>query len=204
VTVDDAAPEVDLRQETPGDQGQTARDRTKRALAAACVGLFCLSVALAVVAAAQSSGLHDERGRRRGVEEVAGRFTTALLTYDYKNLPQARERVLALSTGNFRKEYEQAFTGGLDVLLKESRATSEGTVTNIYVGSVDEDTAEAIAVANAVAEGVSGTRRTVASYIELRLVRVSGRWRVDGVTNLNFGQGQGAAGVPTTPTTAPG
>ncbi|HVF75763.1 MAG TPA: hypothetical protein VM938_11995 [Acidimicrobiales bacterium] len=167
-----------------------------RRLLAACVALFVLSVALAALAAVLASRLESERSRRNDVEEVAGRFATALLTYNHENLDESRERVLALSTGKFREEYEQAFKGGLDVLIKETKATSAGTVTDIFIGPVEDNTAKAIVVANATTEGTTGTRRSVASYIQLVLVHVGGEWRVDGVTNLNFGQG-------TTPTTTP-
>jgi len=173
----------------------SATQGSKR-LVAACIVLFVLSVALASLAAVLASRLESERNRRNDVEEVAGRFATALLTYNHDNLGEARERVLALSTGKFREEYEQAFAGGLDVLIKETKATSTGTVTDIFIGPVEDNTAKAIVVANATTEGTAGTRRSVASYIQLVLVNVGGDWRVDGVTNLNFGQG-------TTPTTAP-
>lgn len=180
--------------------------RTRRRLVAACAALFVLSVALAVLAALLASKLESERNRHDAVEEVAGRFATALLTYDHEHLDEAKQRVLALSTGKFRREYEQAFTAGLDVLIRETKATSSGTVTDVFVGGVEQDTASAIVVANAVSEGTTGTRRSVASYIQLELVRVSGAWRVDGVTNLNFGQNdqaQGAPAAPTTTTSAP-
>ncbi|HEX9968852.1 MAG TPA: hypothetical protein VGB03_01840 [Acidimicrobiales bacterium] len=180
--------------------------RTRRRLAVACAALFVLSVGLALLSAVLATRLESERSRTDEVEEVSGRFATALLTYSHDHLDQAKERVLALSTGKFRREYEQAFANGLDTLIKETKATSSGTVTDVFVGAVDGDTASAIVVANAVSEGTSGTRRTVASYIQLELVRVSGEWRVDGVTNLNFGQNSGADGVPaasTTTTSAP-
>lgn len=171
----------------------------RRGLVALAAGLFVVSVALAVLAAVLATRLEAERSGHRDVEQVAGRFAEALLTYDFNDLAAAKQRVLSLSTGKFQKEYEQAFAGGLDVLLKETKATSTGTVTDVFVGPIEDDTATAIAVANAVAEGTSGTKRTVASYIQLDLVRVGGRWRVDGVTNLNFGRD--AAPVPPAVTT---
>jgi Mce-associated membrane protein len=180
--------------------GGDSEGRTRR-LVAICAALFVLSVGLAVLAAVLASKLESERSRHHDVEEVAGRFATALLTYDHEHLDDAKRRVLALSTGKFRREYEQAFTAGLDVLIRETKATSSGTVTDVFVGGVEQDTASAIVVANAVSEGTAGTRRSVASYIQLELVRVSGAWRVDGVTNLNFGQNSEAEGLPAAPTT---
>lgn len=176
--------------------------RRRPGLVLAVIVLAVLSVVLALVAAVLASRLDAERGTRRTVERVAGTFTTALLTYDYNDLDAAKHRVLSLSTGKFKKEYEQAFGGGLDELLKQTQSRSKGTVTDIYVGEVSDGTADVIVVANAQAEGTSGTRRTVASYIQLQLVQVGGRWRVDGVTNLNFGQQSGSP-APSTTTTAP-
>lgn len=163
--------------------------------------LFGLSVGLAVLAAVLSARLADERDRRQAVEDVAGRFAAALLTYDFDKLEESKQRVLELSTGNFRKEYEEAFEGGLDTLYQETQARSRGTVKDVFVGAVDGDTAEAIVVADATAEGTAGARRRLDSYIRLQLVRLGGRWQVDGVTSLNFGEEPGSV---TTTTAAPG
>lgn len=183
-----------------------AASRPRRWASAAAVAFFLLSVVLAALAVSLKSSLDDERGDRRAVEQVSGRFATALLTYDYKRLDDAKERVLALATGTFRSEYERAFSG-LDAFLKETQASSTATVTDVFVGALDEDRATSIVVVDAVVRGTSGTRRAAASYIQLDLVKVSGGWRVDGVTNLNFGQSTlpGAGGAPsaTTTTTAP-
>lgn len=180
-----------------------AHRRGRRALVALAAGLFVASVALAALAAVLATRLEAERAGHRDVEQVAGQFAEALLTYDFNNLEAAKRRVLSLSTGKFRKEYEQAFAGGLDVLLQETKATSTGTVTDVFVGSIEDGSATAIAVANAVAEGTAGTKRTVASYIQLDLVRVGGRWRVDGVTNLNFGRDAGQVPPAATTTSVP-
>ncbi|HUQ38641.1 MAG TPA: hypothetical protein VM030_00675 [Acidimicrobiales bacterium] len=180
-----------------------AAQRRARTLTIACIVLFLAVVLLSVVAATLASSLNRERDARQGVERVAGEFAVALLSYDFEKLPEAKARVLALSTGKFRSEYDRAFAS-LQTLLTASQARSVGTVTDIFVGPVHDGTASAIAVADATSRTKTGTRRTLASYIQLDLVKVDGRWRVDGVTNLNFGQGSGApAAAPTTTTTAP-
>jgi hypothetical protein len=128
---------------------------------------------------------------------VSGELATALLTYDFEHLDASRDRVLARATGKFRKEYEAAFDGGLRTLITETKAKSRGTVTDIFVSDIDDRTASTIVVANAVADGTAGRRASLASYIQLDLVEVGGRWRVDGVTNLTFNQGAGGgAGTP--------
>jgi Mce-associated membrane protein len=152
-----------------------------------------VALAASLVAASSRAELDRERRERKEIEQVAGGLATALLTFDHSDLDATKQRVLSFATGKFRREYEQAFDGGLRTLLTETKATSRGTVTSIYVGDVDDGTAGAIVVADAVADGTAGRRRTLASYIQLDLVKVDGRWRVDGVTDLNFGSGTGSA-----------
>ena len=186
--------------------GPSPASRRARGLLIACIALFVLSVGLGILTAVLASKLDREVATRDDVEETAGRFATALLTYHHEDLERSKQAVLDLSTGKFRREYEQAFNGGLDVLITETKATSEGTVTDVFVSDVEEDTATAIVVADVRVTGTAGERRGASSYIQLELVRVAGRWRVDGVTNLNFGQNGTPTGVPSSPettTTAP-
>ncbi|MBW3668844.1 MAG: hypothetical protein KY443_06485 [Actinobacteria bacterium] len=192
----DVVPDIDTE-----PAGPPPPDRRPRGLVVACVALFVVSVALGILTAVLASRLDREVATRDDVEETAGRFATALLTYHFQDLERSKQAVLELSTGNFRREYEQAFSGGLDVLITETKAASEGTVTDIFVSDVEDDTASAIVVADVRVTGTAGERRSASSYIQLELVRVAGRWRVDGVTNLNFGQNGTPTGVPSTPTT---
>ena len=180
-----------------------ARRQINRGLVLSCLALFLLSVLLAAVAAVQSSRLHRERADRRDVTSVAGRFATALLTYDYRNLPAAKARVLALSVGKFRQEYEQAYSGGLDVLITQTKAISQVTVTHLYVGEIAAGHAEAVIVVNQTSTGTTGTHPAIDQYVQLDLVRVSGEWKVDNVTNLTDTQPrQSSPPTPSTSTTA--
>lgn len=196
----EVVPDVDPEPATPEGPPPSRRPR---GLVIACAALFVLSLALGILTAVLASKLDREVATRDDVEETAGRFATALLTYHFEDLERSKQAVLELSTGNFRREYEQAFSGGLDVLITETQAASEGTVTDIFVSDVEDDTASAIVVADVRVTGTAGERRSASSYIQLELVRVAGRWRVDGVTNLNFGQNGTATGVPSAPTTTP-
>ena len=176
------------------------------ALAVLC-GVFLVgAIVLGAIAANLHSQLDDERSGRREVERVASRFGERFFTYDYRHLDQSKAAVLALATGGFRNDYEQAFKGGLDEILTRTQARSTGTVDEVLVGGVEKDSASAVVVADAVVEGVSGTRRRTNSYIQLDLVKVRGHWLVDKVTDLEVGLGTSAptAGtVPPTTTTRP-
>jgi Mce-associated membrane protein len=193
---------ADTPAETPADEAAPAADplepprRSRWPMA--CAALFLVALGLAALAATQRSALEGERGDRRQIEQVSGEVATALLTYDYQHLDVSRDRVLQRSTGKFRKEYEAAFESSLKTLLTETKATSRGTVKDIYLSRVEDGTASALVVANAVADGTAGKRVTVDSYFRLDLVKVGGRWRVDGVTDLTFG---GSGETVTSPST---
>jgi Mce-associated membrane protein len=204
VAAEDAAAEDAPAEEAEPERGRAADDperarRRIRALTLGCLALFLLSVGLAVTAAVLSSQLHRDRSDRDAVRSTAGRFATALLTYDYRNLEAAKKRVLALSAGKFRQEYQQAYSGGLDVLITQTKARSEVTVTHLYVSDVSHDQAEAVVVVNQTSSGTTGTHPVIDQYVQLSLVKVGGQWKVDNVTNLTDTQPASSS----TSTTAP-
>jgi Mce-associated membrane protein len=176
-----------------------------RALAVLAALFFVGTVAMAILAASLAQEVDEERTEgddRREMQQVAARFAERLLTYDFRRLDESKQSVLELATGKFRKEYEQAFKRGLQELFAATQARSTGTVVDVFAGPVEDGTASAIVVVDAVAEGTTGTRRTADSYIQLTLVKVGDVWRVDGVINLNFGQSASPETAPTT-TVAP-
>ena len=190
---DDEPPRVEDDVITADEAPGPAPSRGRWLLGGLAFVAVAAALVLAVVAAVQRQELAEERDDRLEIERVSGELATALLTYDFEDLDASRDRVLARSTGKFRKEYEEAFESGLRTLLTETRATSQGTVTDIYVSRIEDATASTIVVANAVADGTAGRRASLASYIQLDLVEVGGRWRVDGVTNLTFGRDTGSS-----------
>jgi len=172
---------------------------SRRGLVVLCALFGVLAFGFAVIAAVATQRLDERSGDRDDIAMTAHEFGEALLTYDYEHLEAAKQRVLALSTGNFRSEYEKAFNGGLDVLFRETKARSEGATEEVFVGEIDEEshTVTAIVVVNAVSQGAAGRRVLADSYIRLQLVKVGGEWRVDGVTNLNLAAPTSDLPVPT-------
>jgi Mce-associated membrane protein len=165
------------------------------------VVFFLLSCFLMFVAASLNDQLDDERDVRADVEDVAGRFSEALLTYDFNDLDATRDKVLALSTGTFATEYEEAFPG-LAELIAQSQSSASATVKDVFVSRIDGDRATAITVVDAVGNGTGGPRSQPDSYVRLDLVRTAGGWMVDGVTSLNFTSAP-ADDAGTTTTTVP-
>jgi uncharacterized protein HemX len=197
---EEAAEEVSPPEESePKTYSRTAF----RAAVALAVVFFVGTIVALVFAAQQHRQLQQSKDARAGVEQVASRFASAVLTYDYRNLDKTKQSVLALSTGKFRTDYEQNF-GGLSALFTTTKGQSTATVKDVFVSGIDHDTATAITVLDERGQGTSGQRLNVDWYLRLSLVKVKGDWRVDDLINLNFA-GQGASPVPTppAPTTVP-
>ena len=162
--------------------------RRRFPLAAVLAVLFALAaILLAFVATSLNGELEDERAARRGVADVAGRFSEAILTFDADDLEATKERVLSLSTGDFADEFEASFEG-LAELVQTASSSARATVDDVFVGDVADGEATVITVVDLTADGPSGPRTVADTYLRLSLVRVDGEWRVDGVTSLNFAQ----------------
>jgi Mce-associated membrane protein len=173
-----------------------------RAAVALAIVFFIGTVVAVVFAAQQHRQLQDSKDARAGVEQVASRMTSALLTYDYRDLDKTKQAVLGLATGKFRTDYDQQFSG-LSALFTSTKGQSTATVKDVFVSSIQDNTATAIVVYDERAQGTSGARLNVDLYLRLSLVKVNGQWRVDDVSPLSVApQGPNAA-TPAPPTTVP-
>lgn len=181
-----------MSEEATGDDGDRRARTVARSLAVLAALFFVATVVLAIVAASVYNSLQHERDDRDEVRRAASRFAARLLTFDYRE-PEALQRaVRAMSTDEFAREYDRAFPG-LRELITAGETTSEGTVTDVYLGDVDEDSAAVIAVVKTTTDGRGG-ERTGDFYMELDMAVDGGEWKVDGFTNLNFSGGAAPTG----------
>jgi hypothetical protein len=148
-----------------------------------------------------------ESGSVTSLRKAAGEVGVALLTYDFHDPDDHKQRVLALATGSFRGEYESAFDQGLGDLITKVQATSEGFVKDVYVSQIDQERGEAIVRADVTRNGAGGERTLFDIYLLLTFVHVDDAWKVDQVTDLNFAtegdQGTSANGTTTPSTPVP-
>jgi hypothetical protein len=151
------------------------------------IALAILAVVLAGVAGVINQRYRDLKNRNDAVERAAAAMGSALLTYDYRNLPKTKALVLKLATGAFEKQYAAAFEGGLDTILTNSKAISSVRDIDVYISDESDKSAAAIVVVDTVVSGTGGDNRRLTSYIRLDLVNTDDGWLVDGVTNLNLG-----------------
>jgi Mce-associated membrane protein len=121
---------------------------------------------------------------RRQVGDSAGRFGQALLSYDHTRLQAARNKVLSLSSNDFAKTYDQAFTGGLEGIITKLKADATATVRTVYVGDVDGGNASAVVVMDSEVHSTAGTRSVLGSYLDMKLTRSHGEWKVTEVTSI--------------------
>src|SRR5205085_9463784 len=110
--------------------------------------------------------------------------------------------VTSRATGKFKGEFQQGFQG-LDVLIARTQSRSAGTVKNVFLDTIHDNNTTAFVVLDQAVTGVSGTQRRFDAYLELTLVKLAGKWKVDGVSYLNPAPETNAGGGPTTPTTGP-
>lgn len=190
-TADDDASEVPAApagDSTPGDPsggpGSRRPDRWHLLLGGVAVVMTLIAAALSLAV-----GSRDRPdGERLEVARTASALVEALLTFDHAEPDVQRDRVLALATGEFASQFEDAYDSFLRTFITESRTTSAARITDVFVGEIAGDRAEAIVVFDQILTDASGARSAVDQYVRLSLVRTPDGWRVDGLTNLNFAQ----------------
>lgn len=150
------------------------------------------TVAMAVVGSAVTAGLQwhaaDQAAQRdqerQEVRASAAEFGQALLSYDHTKLQDARHRVLALANDDFAKTYDEAFTGGLEGVITKLKADATAEVQAVYLERIEDGAAKAVVVMDSEVHSTAGTRRVLGSYLDMKLVRRGGAWKVTDVTSV--------------------
>ncbi|MBO3745316.1 hypothetical protein J5X84_04485 [Streptosporangiaceae bacterium NEAU-GS5] len=168
----------------PAEPARAGGNVRTRVIGAVVAMALAAAGTAAVLEWRQASALQQEKDVRIEVAAAANRFGTALLSYDHRNLQAARDRVLGLAGADFAKTYDEAFTGGLEGVITKLNASAVATCREVYVGEVDEGTASAIVVCDALVTSDSGTRRMLDTYLKESLSLKKGRWLVDEVSAI--------------------
>jgi hypothetical protein len=171
-----------------------------RPLIVVAAALLVVATFLGVLAARYHAELTRERDERQEVEQVAARFSAAFFTYDYRTLDASLERIKRDATRKYGGDFERVFKTSISTLIEATKAQSTGTITDVFLGSIEDETASALAVVNVQRQGVAGRLPVAGQYLQLDLVRQRGAWRVDNVTAVDLTQSAGPAPGPTDPT----
>jgi Mce-associated membrane protein len=118
------------------------------------------------------------------VTEAASKETEAFLTVDYKNMDPLIDKVLAGSTGSFKKQYDRAKVN-LKASAQEAQAISTGKVRHVGVGDIDATDAVVFVAADSKVRNKSTKGKSQPRYYRLKLtmVRQDGKWLT---SNLQF------------------
>ncbi|HEX4902076.1 MAG TPA: hypothetical protein VFV42_04650 [Acidimicrobiales bacterium] len=158
---------------------------------------------LAVVALASDDG--GGEGGSGGDEEVrlaAGRFTERFLTYEGDDFESWKADIVALATGGFAEEFEEA-ERGLRVFFEEGARDAVAEVSDVFVGQEDRGALDVVVVydrevSGGGEEGYNESDR----YLQLSLLRVDGEWLVDDVIDVATAADLGAGAVAPASTTS--
>ncbi len=197
--------------EPPDDDDAAPFDRWRSQLPTALVVVLAVLVAGgAFVLYRQNEDLRAERDDRREAAEVASQFTTAVLSYDHRDLQGSLDAVLAVSTRDWGRQYEDAWFQDQQQIVEELRARGAIEIDDVMVGEAANGVLPVVVTFNATIRSTIGTRRLDGSYLRLDMTKVEGDWLVDDMTYLANGQqslepgaGGGNGGDPPTATTAP-
>jgi len=163
---------------------------------------IALLVVLAAAAAAGVWGLtqgSSDPDPLSDPREVAREFGAAYLTFDSGNLTDLGDRLLALGTEDFVREYESARLPGVEELFTDSDVETRAEVSDVFTTGIDDDRVRALVFVDVDARGPDGEQRLQNLSFVLELEAVEGEWLVDAVAPLPVPEVVGD-GVPTTTT----
>jgi Mce-associated membrane protein len=154
-----------------------------RVLLLTVLGLAAAAAVLAaVLLAIELQDAPDEEARRQEILQAARQQGVNITTLDHRSVERDLQRVLALSTGNFRAEFE-AGTKDLTDLVVENKAVSTGEVLEAGIVTADSDSARVLVVADSTVSNSTTEEQQVRHYrMQLDLVRRGDRWLTSALT----------------------
>jgi type II secretory pathway pseudopilin PulG len=165
------------------------------------VAVLLVGVAGAVVlgSAQDASDLRDERDDREEVQRLAGAFGEAYLSYDFQDVDASGDRVLALVTEAFAADFEDTRAPGIEAVFATIETTTVARTTDVYVGDIGEDTAQAYVIVDVDASNDTAGQQTLRGLSFLvSMAREDGEWKVDTVSPPPSPDVDGASSTTTT------
>jgi Mce-associated membrane protein len=176
-------------QTTGGPSGPApSRGRTVATFALSVVAVLlaaaCVVVLIWPTAVPGTSGAEKADDRDLAVQVAATSVTKAFLDVDYKDMDPGIAKVLKLSTGTFRSQYENAKVN-LKAAAQQAQTVATGSVRYVGIGDIDENAAVVFVAADTEVtnvaiekEKLSGKTETGRRYyrFQLNLSKVHGRW----------------------------
>lgn len=142
-----------------------------------------LAVAVAVAGIALVRRGPTPAERRREASDLAEVFAVRLSSYDYRHFDADFRRVVALSTGNFRSQYQQALAGDQfrKALASNQAVATAKVVDGPFAASVREDEARMFTIVEQRISGKNAKPQVRRTRVETIMIRTVKGWRVDRV-----------------------
>jgi len=158
----------------------------KYALAALAVllAIACVVVTIWPTAVPGKSAAERADARDLAVRVAATEVTKAFLDVDYRDMDPRIAKVLTLSTGTFKNQYQTA-RNDLKAQSESAKAVATGAVRYVGIADVDDDTAVAYVAADTRVTNVSIQQDKAAGKqvqdrryyrFQLNLSKVGGHW----------------------------
>lgn len=158
----------------------------KYALAALAVllAVACVVVAIFPTAVPGKSAAERANDRDLAARVAATEVTKAFLDVDYRDMDPRIAKVLSLSTGTFRNQYETA-KNDLKTQSQSAKAVATGAVRYVGIADIDDDTAVVYVAADTKVDNVSIQQDKAAGKqvqdrryyrFQLNLSKVRGHW----------------------------
>lgn len=162
------------------------------------------ALVFAILALQQRSAVQAQQDQADALRNVSGQTIAALTSYDYQHLDQWKTSVLANATGSFQNQFESSFSGFEQTYVAEhNRGT--GAVQGVWVGPVSAGKATTVVLVQITVTSLTGTH-SLDPYVQVTLLKVAGRWRVDDVEatfDTSGSDGSSSTGGAATPTSNP-
>lgn len=144
-----------------------------------------LTAAAAITFAALWLGLRGEAAPREEVEATARGFLLALTNFDAATIDRDVDEIRSYAVGDFAREVQETFSPDRIQAIRESDATSVGRIRDVFVQSVEGDTASAFGVVNETVQNSSSPAPSSdVLRVEVVLVETTEGWKVSSVQIL--------------------
>jgi hypothetical protein len=137
---------------------------------------------MAVIGWRRADSLNNDVTARDNVAAVAGAEGKALFTYDYRDLAEAQQRILAHAGGRFAQQ-QRAHTASVEADLTQVKATGTAAVVDVSVSGLGRGRAEAFVILHTHVQATGGSSDGT-QYLNTTLTQQGGRWKVDAVQTL--------------------
>ncbi|HEX2894505.1 MAG TPA: hypothetical protein VHO29_10930 [Marmoricola sp.] len=163
------------------------------AVLAGLLAVACVVVLVWPTAVPGKSGAEKADDRTVAVQSAATQVMKAFLDVDYRDMDPRVNKVLSLSTGAFKNQYQTA-AADLKSQVQAAKTVASGAVLRVGIGDIDNDTAVAYVAADSTVSNTSieqekaqGKNPDGRRYyrFQLTLTKVGDRWLLSDLQGIS-------------------